>query len=105
MILLRVCRVYNTSLTWEEAGNNNNIVVHLVPHSHDDVFFTFSSNFHNFSSIFIKKLMKMMEKQVGWLKTVDQYFTGDMAEIQQANVGLILNTVTRALTDGLDIYI
>ncbi|XP_015121133.1 lysosomal alpha-mannosidase [Diachasma alloeum] len=44
--------------------------VHLVPHSHDDV---------------------------GWLKTIDQYFYGSRQEIQIANVQSIIDTVIQAL--------
>ncbi|XP_068085422.1 lysosomal alpha-mannosidase-like [Anabrus simplex] len=44
--------------------------VHLVPHSHDDV---------------------------GWLKTVDQYYYGTESYIQEAGVKLILNSVVNEL--------
>lgn len=44
--------------------------VHIVPHSHDDV---------------------------GWLKTVDQYYTGQNSSIQNAAVKMILDTVVQAL--------
>ncbi|KAL7538827.1 hypothetical protein ACHAXR_008811 [Thalassiosira sp. AJA248-18] len=46
--------------------------VHLVPHTHDDV---------------------------GWLKTVDQYYYGLNNTIQQAHVSLILDNVLTALLD------
>lgn len=46
--------------------------VHLVPHTHDDV---------------------------GWLKTVDQYYAGTNNSIQKAAVHLILDTVIAALQD------
>ena len=46
------------------------IHVHLVPHSHCDV---------------------------GWLKTVDQYYVGANNSIQNANVHLILDTVVEQL--------
>ncbi|XP_039626448.1 lysosomal alpha-mannosidase [Polypterus senegalus] len=44
--------------------------VHLVPHTHDDV---------------------------GWLKTVDQYFYGDRNDIQHAGVQYILDSVVQQL--------
>ena len=46
------------------------IYVHLVPHSHDDV---------------------------GWLKTVDQYFYGAKNSIQRAGVQYILDSVVQEL--------
>ncbi|XP_069124923.1 lysosomal alpha-mannosidase-like [Argopecten irradians] len=46
------------------------INVHLVPHTHDDV---------------------------GWLKTVDQYFYGDKSDIQRAGVQYILDAVIAEL--------
>ena len=46
------------------------INIHLVPHSHDDV---------------------------GWLKTVDEYFYGDKSDIQLAGVQYILDSVVREL--------
>ncbi|XP_033744911.1 lysosomal alpha-mannosidase-like [Pecten maximus] len=46
------------------------INVHLVPHTHDDV---------------------------GWLKTVDQYFYGDKSDIQRAGVQYILDGVIQEL--------
>ncbi|XP_016995055.2 lysosomal alpha-mannosidase [Drosophila takahashii] len=48
----------------------NMINVHLVPHSHDDV---------------------------GWLKTVDQYYYGSQNRIQHAGVQYILDTVVEEL--------
>ncbi|KAH8287906.1 hypothetical protein KR018_006961, partial [Drosophila ironensis] len=48
----------------------NMINVHLVPHSHDDV---------------------------GWLKTVDQYYYGSQNSIQHAGVQYILDTVVQEL--------
>uniref|UniRef100_W8C2M5 Alpha-mannosidase n=2 Tax=Ceratitis capitata TaxID=7213 RepID=W8C2M5_CERCA len=52
------------------AGKSNMINVHLVPHSHDDV---------------------------GWLKTVDQYYYGSRNNIQQAGVEYILDNVIQEL--------
>ncbi|XP_060519654.1 lysosomal alpha-mannosidase-like [Cylas formicarius] len=51
------------------------INVHLVPHSHDDV---------------------------GWLKTVDQYYYGSQDSIQVAGVQYIIDTVTEALRKDSD---
>jgi len=42
----------------------------LIPHSHDDV---------------------------GWLKTVDQYYTGSRADIQIANVKMTITTTIKEL--------
>ena len=44
--------------------------MHLIPHTHDDV---------------------------GWLKTIDQYFTGANDSIQRAGVRYILDTVIMEL--------
>ncbi|KMY89554.1 lysosomal alpha-mannosidase [Drosophila simulans] len=52
------------------APKLNMINVHLVPHSHDDV---------------------------GWLKTVDQYYYGSQNKIQHAGVQYILDTVVEEL--------
>ncbi|XP_017840564.2 LOW QUALITY PROTEIN: lysosomal alpha-mannosidase [Drosophila busckii] len=52
------------------AGKPNMINVHLVPHSHDDV---------------------------GWLKTVDQYYYGAKNNIQHAGVQYILDSVVAEL--------
>ena len=46
------------------------LTVHMVPHSHDDV---------------------------GWLKTVDQYFIGSNSSLQQANVNQLITAVVAAL--------
>ena len=51
------------------------INLHLVPHSHDDV---------------------------GWLKTVDQYFQGSQNRIQRASVQAILNAVVKELAWNAD---
>jgi hypothetical protein len=49
------------------------ITVHVVPHSHDDV---------------------------GWLKTVDEYFDGSRRDIQWTNVNIELTSVIDALLDN-----
>jgi len=49
--------------------------IHLVPHSHDDV---------------------------GWLKTVDQYFYGHKNNIQHAGVQYIIDTVISELIKNPD---
>ena len=46
--------------------NADNITVHLIPHSHDDV---------------------------GWLKTVDEYYYGSRQDIQWAGVQYTIDTV------------
>ena len=46
------------------------VTVHMVPHSHDDV---------------------------GWLKTVDEYFDGSRRDIQWTNVEIELTSVIDAL--------
>ena len=46
--------------------------VHIVPHTHDDV---------------------------GWLKTVDEYYTGQNNSIQHAGVRYILDSVIRSLAE------
>ncbi|XP_013877498.1 lysosomal alpha-mannosidase [Austrofundulus limnaeus] len=53
----------------------NMLNVHLVPHTHDDV---------------------------GWLKTVDQYFYGDRNDIQHAGVQYILDSVVDQLLKNPD---
>ena len=47
--------------------------IHLVPHSHDDV---------------------------GWLKTVDQYYYGSSQQYQKAGVQYIINSVVNALAEN-----
>jgi alpha-mannosidase len=49
------------------------LTIHVVPHSHDDI---------------------------GWLKTVDEYFYGNKAEIQFTNVNVELTSVMNALLDN-----
>ncbi|KAH8283700.1 hypothetical protein KR018_012603 [Drosophila ironensis] len=57
------------------ATKPNMINIHLVPHSHDDV---------------------------GWLKTVDQYFYGHKNNIQHAGVQYIIDTVVSELVKNPD---
>ncbi|XP_044269680.1 lysosomal alpha-mannosidase-like [Tribolium madens] len=53
----------------------NKINVHLIPHSHDDV---------------------------GWKKTVDQYFYGSRSDIQKAGVRYIISSTVEALKSDPD---
>jgi len=55
-----------------DLGRPDRLNVHLVPHTHDDV---------------------------GWLKTVDQYYYGSHSEIQEASVQYILDTVVTSLLE------
>ncbi|XP_076026820.1 lysosomal alpha-mannosidase [Genypterus blacodes] len=57
------------------ATKSNMLNVHLVPHTHDDV---------------------------GWLKTVDQYYYGDRNDIQHAGVQYILDSVVDQLVRDPD---
>ncbi|KAF7652581.1 hypothetical protein LDENG_00095180 [Lucifuga dentata] len=57
------------------ATKPNMLNVHLVPHTHDDV---------------------------GWLKTVDQYYYGDRNDIQHAGVQYILDSVVEQLLKNAD---
>ncbi|RZC33884.1 Glyco hydro 38 domain containing protein [Asbolus verrucosus] len=55
--------------------SSDKINVHLIPHSHDDV---------------------------GWLKTVDQYYYGSKSEIQRAGVQYIISSTVEALKANPD---
>ena len=52
------------------ASNDDVLYVHLIPHTHDDV---------------------------GWLKTVDGYFTGDRVSTARVSVESILDNVIEEL--------
>ena len=56
------------------TGSLPNITVHLVPHTHDDT---------------------------GWLKTVDEYFSGSNNTIQHANVGRLISSVVESLSKNV----
>ena len=57
---------------YAESSNDNSphLYVHICPHSHDDV---------------------------GWLKTVDEYFTGSKQSIARAEVQMIIDTTINEL--------
>lgn len=59
----------------EKYAGNGNLTVHLIPHSHDDV---------------------------GWLKTVDDYFYGANMRTQFAGVQYTIDTVVQELIDNPD---
>ena len=59
----------------EENRKGDDLTVHLIPHSHDDV---------------------------GWLKTVDDYFYGANMRTQFAGVQYTIDTVVQELTDNPD---
>ena len=52
--------------------DSNKLNVHLIPHTHDDL---------------------------GWLKTVDQYYYGAKSNIQKAGVQYIIDTAIRSLLE------
>lgn len=71
--LLLICLPYVTSLNPTcNTGKEGMLNVHFVCHTHDDV---------------------------GWLKTVDQYYYGAKNSIQRAGVQYILDSVVRALLE------
>ena len=62
--------IIQQSLSFDCNSKEEKLQVHLVPHTHDDV---------------------------GWLKTVDEYFYGANKTIQDAAVQYILDTVITEL--------
>eukprot|EP00245_Coleochaete_scutata_P006046 TRINITY_DN20159_c0_g1_i1.p1 TRINITY_DN20159_c0_g1~~TRINITY_DN20159_c0_g1_i1.p1 ORF type:complete len:1052 (-),score=194.38 TRINITY_DN20159_c0_g1_i1:847-4002(-) len=74
VLLACACSVVG-ALRYETSGRTveGKINVHLVPHSHDDV---------------------------GWLKTVDQYYYGSNSSLQVAAVQFILDTVVKCLAEN-----
>jgi len=76
LLLFISCAAAATGREGRDPTKNGNVEktlnVHIVPHTHDDV---------------------------GWLKTVDQYFYGLNNTIQQAHVALILDNVLNELQD------
>ena len=56
-------------------ADRGNITAHILAHSHDDV---------------------------GWLKTVDEYFTGENDDVVHASVENIISTVIQNLLDNPD---
>jgi hypothetical protein len=69
----RAPKYYETGAKWTDFKDDDKIVVHIVPHSHDDV---------------------------GWNKNVDEYFSGVHNDLRPFNVQLIIDTVTRALIEN-----
>jgi len=63
---LNVDHSHNKGFLQQEQEESTPLFIHLVAHSHDDV---------------------------GWLKTVDGYFSGARRDIQDANVEMTLDTV------------
>lgn len=63
------------SKCFQTSFDPNIINIHLVPHTHDDV---------------------------GWLKTVDQYYYGSKNDIQNAGVQYIIDTVIDELIKNKD---
>eukprot|EP01018_Ginkgo_biloba_P031211 Gb_14161 [translate_table: standard] len=72
LILLCVCRCWAVEYNTKAGPVEGKLNVHLVPHTHDDV---------------------------GWLKTVDQYYVGSNSSIQVAAVQYILDSFIDALQE------
>lgn len=72
LMVLGILLCYALTLTFTVMGSRNNqpLNVHIVAHSHDDV---------------------------GWLKTVDEYYSGTNDHTQHARVKYILDTSIDAL--------
>ena len=64
----------NQFLINKTYDNSQKLQVHLVPHSHDDP---------------------------GWLKTVDQYYTGSNSSVYLASVQYIFDSVVTELRKGV----
>ena len=64
--------VHNPKEGVKDYKTGGPLTVHVVPHSHDDV---------------------------GWLKTVDEYFDGSRKDIQWTNVRVELSTIIDSLID------
>ena len=56
----------------EKHAERGPVTVHMIAHTHDDV---------------------------GWLKTVDEYFTGTKSKVAKAGVNFILDTMIQSLLD------
>ena len=69
----RVKREVRNPASEAQINNNETLYLHLVPHSHQDV---------------------------GWLKTVDEYFYGIRPDIQKAQVDIVFDTVYEQLIKG-----
>lgn len=87
---------YNTS-SHRLAGKLN---VHLVPHTHDGK--TSRSLRHQALSAASISRINSVCTDVGWLKTIDQYFTGSNNTIQLAGVEYILSSLARSLDENRD---